>query len=467
MVTTALVFAFLYISHTLPSEKLAARQLATAAHFAGRTVRGGHGFDTLVGRFRLMLGRGNLFTKKKWLDRCRLWRLILLQAEDGSWDPDDSGLGFALLAHHSRPRGGATGDGAQQGAAEAKAGLSAAVALMSGDDEMADDVLDDAAAAGTEAGEQGGGSRPENCPLTGYSAAALRWSVPEPLMLLQTAAGGEAVLPAARVWTTLLGAAALRRIDEHFLLQARPPAVPASLGNGVRVDCASQPHPPPLRRCRALQAVEGGAAADETVLDRAMAWLLASANGNRKLRAMLPQLEAEAQAHMAAWHARQTRAAEASRKAWLAQTFNRNALEGQRIRGFLATAARRGHETFSAVLAPPTGSLKRWQACLLVGTALMGMLVSSTPALPAATASNGQTRIASRNPSSTPPPCPRTDGGHLDVSESSVRLLCRGACRAVRPCAVPSGARHRAVPRLHRRLRGPASPVLFRGAQPV
>ena len=63
----------------MPSAELALRQRATAAQLQGRRALGRWTLDELVGLFRLMLGKRNMFTPTRWLDRSRLWRLILLQ----------------------------------------------------------------------------------------------------------------------------------------------------------------------------------------------------------------------------------------------------------------------------------------------------------------------------------------------------------------------------------------------------
>ena len=51
----------------------------------------------MVGLMRTMLGEYNIRSKKKWLDRCRLWRLVILQRPDGSFDICDD-LAQALLS---------------------------------------------------------------------------------------------------------------------------------------------------------------------------------------------------------------------------------------------------------------------------------------------------------------------------------------------------------------------------------
>ena len=73
---------------------------------------------------------------------------------------------------------------------------------------------------------QEGAARPatEACPVTGFDHRAIAWSVPA---ILKEAAASIAVgqgehLPVARIWATLLAAAALQGMSEHFLLQVLP-----------------------------------------------------------------------------------------------------------------------------------------------------------------------------------------------------------------------------------------------------
>ena len=101
---------------------------------------------------------------------------------------------------------------------------------------------------------------------------------------------------------------------------------------------------------------------------------------------MLPDVLEEAQRCAAAWAARQTAIAAESQQGWKEQPENRNAVDGQRVAGSLAMALRRGHDTFSSLLAPSTGAVQRWQQAMLLFTAIMG-----AQALRA-----GPTRIAKR-----------------------------------------------------------------------
>ena len=87
LVGTALVFAFMSNTKTVPVAELAKRTAAASAHLAGVRVPGiDRGFDELLGLFKVMLTPGNLSSRGDWLEKSRLWRLILLQRADGGFD---------------------------------------------------------------------------------------------------------------------------------------------------------------------------------------------------------------------------------------------------------------------------------------------------------------------------------------------------------------------------------------------
>jgi hypothetical protein len=99
LVGTALAFAFMDNAKTLPVAELAHRKAAASAHLAGVRLPGiDRGFDELLDLFLVMLSAGNLSGRSDWLEKSRLWRLILLQREDGGFDLTES-LAFALQAH--------------------------------------------------------------------------------------------------------------------------------------------------------------------------------------------------------------------------------------------------------------------------------------------------------------------------------------------------------------------------------
>jgi hypothetical protein len=79
--------------------ELARRTAAASAHLAGVRLPGiDRCFDELLDLFKVMLSPGNLSSRGDWLEKSRLWRLILLQQSDGSFKSTES-LAFALQAH--------------------------------------------------------------------------------------------------------------------------------------------------------------------------------------------------------------------------------------------------------------------------------------------------------------------------------------------------------------------------------
>ena len=97
---------------------------------------------------------------------------------------------------------------------------------------------------------------------------------------------------------------------------------------------------------------------------------------------VLPDVLNEAQLYVTAWTARQTAIAAETQQAWNEQPENRNAIDGQRVVGSVAMALRRGHDTFSSLLAPSTGAVQRWQQAMLVFTSIMGAQQIDHPSPP-------------------------------------------------------------------------------------
>ena len=87
-----------------------------------------------------------------------------------------------------------------------------------------------------------------------------------------------------------------------------------------------------------------------------------------------PAPQEEADAFVDAWAKRREALIKETRGAWVAQKHARSWTEVQRIVGVVATACRRGHDTFSALLAPPSNPVAKWQQSMLIFTAFMGML---------------------------------------------------------------------------------------------
>jgi hypothetical protein len=191
MVGTALMFAFLANKRVLPVAELSIRLSAAREFFRGKRVPGtDHDFDSLLPKFMVLLGceAGALVARAKWMQTARLWRMLLLQRDNGCFDLTDS-LGFALEAHEGQP---------PLAKPKERKGLTALATLCLGDGDLEDD-MDDAAdetldtddeASPTEDTKQAKvqelrNTRAKDCPIS-FSAAAVRCSIPAALLELNS-----------------------------------------------------------------------------------------------------------------------------------------------------------------------------------------------------------------------------------------------------------------------------------------
>jgi len=71
----------MWINALLPQPEIARQQAASARHFGPL----GRKFLSLLDKFTVMLGEGTLHDGSGWLTNARLWRLILLQSDEGYW----------------------------------------------------------------------------------------------------------------------------------------------------------------------------------------------------------------------------------------------------------------------------------------------------------------------------------------------------------------------------------------------
>ena len=99
-VGTALVLAFIQVAQLMPAVQLAARVSAAAAHFSCVTTPAGRDFRSTQTDFVTMLSSGVLNVERRWLQRARLFKLILSQASNGSWGASST-TAFALEARPS------------------------------------------------------------------------------------------------------------------------------------------------------------------------------------------------------------------------------------------------------------------------------------------------------------------------------------------------------------------------------
>jgi hypothetical protein len=203
--SSALIFALIWTRMLLPREEMARRQAAAATHFSReRTVAGS--FDALVARFKDLLAGGNLQVTSKWLDKARLWRIILLQDAAGFWDPAQ-GLAFSLQATSARP-------GTSQGRPTIWQAPARFISRLVASDpdagaDAADDDLDAASPPGTPA-TPGTPAELRDDPLHFSMTGALA-SVPRSLRSVTSQ-------PAERVWITLLVVALLDSMEDCYIV---------------------------------------------------------------------------------------------------------------------------------------------------------------------------------------------------------------------------------------------------------
>ena len=173
LVSTALLFAHMANARCLPLVEFSQRRADATDYFRGVAVRG-HTFEDLCAKFMLMLGddSGSLVGRSKWMATARLWRLILLQNPDGSFDMTDS-LAFALEAH-AGPLPPATSR------AEAVAsGLLSKLRLLVAPPDDLDDLVDgaeeeDEKLRGEDAAQPAGAAALKDDPLTFTADTMLR-----------------------------------------------------------------------------------------------------------------------------------------------------------------------------------------------------------------------------------------------------------------------------------------------------
>ena len=226
---TALVLAFLQLAALLPVVELARRKGAAARRFSGVTTPFGWDFAKTQADFVTLLTPGVLTGRHRWLQRARLWRLILSQHPDGCWQPSTTAA-FALEARHSAElaelpptllgrvtdcvRGATEEDGDGDGGDGGDV-LDAALneAMLAGAEQTprAPAAADEAAAATATAEELAASAT--DCPLT-FQVSALMGALPARLAKLRAA---DATMDVARVWTTLCCVEALSRMNASWV----------------------------------------------------------------------------------------------------------------------------------------------------------------------------------------------------------------------------------------------------------
>jgi hypothetical protein len=331
LVSTALLFAHMANARCLPIVDFCNIRALTGEYFRGTTVRG-HSFEDLCGKFMLMLGDddGSLVVRSKWMKTSRMWRLILLQNPDGSFDVSDS-LAFALEAHAGPlpPRQSST-------EATASGVLSKFRMLLSPPDDL-DELVDGEEEANERVNDNDLASArgiPVNAmddPLT-FAAATVVRAMPKRMERYI-----KPVDVRQRVWATLLALVWLEESDSSWLLDK-----------------------------------EGTI----TIVDACHSYLNAIAAHHRRLgRHKLRHLHREAGLTLRRWRAATQYAMQQAR--------NSDGLARQNAMVRMQNAVSRivksmmtDHDTFSTFL-DPDGFIQRWQRFMILMTLLASSLLTS------------------------------------------------------------------------------------------
>jgi len=332
LVSSALLFAHIANARCLPLVDFCNRRARTGEYFRGVTIRG-RSFEDLCGMFMLMLGddNGSLIARSKWMKTSRMWRLILLQNPDGSFDASDS-LAFALEAHAGPlpPKQSASG-------AMASGVLSKLRLLFAPPDDL-DELVDGEEEANERVNDNDVASVsgiPANAtddPLT-FAAATVTRAMPKRMERYIKAPEVQ-----QRVWATLLALVWLEESDSSWLLDE-----------------------------------EGSS----TIVDACYSYLDTMAARHRRLRKhnRLSHLHREAGVTLHRWRA-------ASQYA-MQQARNSDGLAPQNAMVRLQNAVSRivksmmtDHDTFSTFL-DTDGFIQRWQRFMILVTLLASSLLTS------------------------------------------------------------------------------------------
>ena len=293
-------------------------------------------------------------TSKKWMEKARLWRFILLARQPGKrydaragmhWDATP-GLALALQASfapapaaaarrscfHAVAAAAGGGDvdlDDADGATAVPVGAEPAAAEPAAAEPAATRIHGDAA-AGDAAPDAPPDAPPDDCPLV-FSHLAIEATLPRCLKALPAEA-----LP-LRCWTTALVAASARTLTFGWLVDDGD-----TFGAG-----------------------------QVTLVDAAEAWLAAQP----QLAACLPALTAAAEAQVARWHASQEQRITRTRHAEIALPTRRAQL-AVRSAGEVSLALLTKHEMFATLGSPGLDWIRRWQKVMILVTCALALLVA-------------------------------------------------------------------------------------------
>ena len=339
-VGTALVLAFIQVAQLRPAVELAAKVSAAAAHFAGITTPAERDFRSTQTDFVTMLSSGVLNIEHRWLQRARLFKLILSQASDGSWGVSST-TAFALEARPSSE----TKRLPRQLLVRLSEMLSGAEAMEEDDHDM----LQGSGRGDSSAVEhifQAGAREPRaslsdmhqgltDCPIT-CPKEAITDSMPRALRAL------DADAQAARVWCTLCCIAVLQRLNVCWIA-----------GDGDLYEPT-----------------------EETIVDSAFLWLAALAAEQPELAAALESgaILKEARRVTEHWHqAFEQRVGDLRRSEAIRALMNRSHV--QRTFISLTRAVVTKHDTLSTFLSEPLDGLQRWQMFMIIITLVFSQLL--------------------------------------------------------------------------------------------
>ncbi len=329
-VGTALVLASLQAATLMPVVELAQHVSAAKRHFAGVTTPAGKPFGQLSTDFVTMMSPGNIDTRRRWLPRVRMWKLILSQNVDGSWAASST-TAFALEARDAAETANVKLTLLQR----LRDMLSSAVEELEADHgDLAEAVVQglrnerveiDAAAPGTPTAAVAppdAGDDPLTC-----SADAFITSMPGRLAAVKAA---DASVDVLRVWATLCCVSSLKRLNVSWIF-----------GDG---DIYEGPE-------------------ERTIVDAGHAFVDAYAEQRPALKEALADgaiLRAAKRTTRLWKRASEMRVAELRRAEPMTSQMTLSHVH--RAGTEMTRAIIMGHSTFSTFLSEPLGGLQRWQS---------------------------------------------------------------------------------------------------------
>ena len=218
MLGTALVLAYLQAACLMPVVQLAQHRSAAKRHFGSARFPNGRSFNVTCTDLVTLMSPGILDVRHKWLIRARLWKLILSQSPDGSWETCTS-TAFALEARDTeetsrlkptlleRIREALSGSAAEELEGDTGAAVEEAVEALRGDEGNVEETKAPAGNAAPEA------DFARDDPLTCSPAAIVR-SMPARLAALQAV---DPSVDVSRVWTTMCCVAHLQRLNVSWV----------------------------------------------------------------------------------------------------------------------------------------------------------------------------------------------------------------------------------------------------------